>query len=168
MDDVHDRAPARKAEIVIPKRSCGRQLVAAQLADQEQVEEFCSQIGKIRGSLDFEVSARGWCLEEHGATKADFTTIERLLVACRKSGDLSIYICAEDEGRVAEHIEDLNEAVPAAFAQGWLNYVRDHAHQQCKMNSPRVRDVAASPLGVPLDLLPEQATASAPCKFHTV
>jgi hypothetical protein len=59
--------------------------------------------------------------------------------------------------RVAEHIEDLNEAVPAAFAQGWLNYVRDHAHQQCKMNSPRVRDVAASPLGVPLDLLTPEA-----------
>jgi hypothetical protein len=56
----------------------------------------------------------------------------------------------------------LNEAVPAAFAQGWLNYVRDHAHQQCKMNSPRVRDVAASPLGVPLDLLTEQGTGSAP------
>jgi hypothetical protein len=64
--------------------------------------------------------------------------------------------------RVAEHIEDLNEAVPAAFAQGWLNYVHDHAHQQCKMNSPRVRDVAASPLGVPLDLLTEQGTGSAP------
>ena len=64
--------------------------------------------------------------------------------------------------RVAEHIEDLNEAVPAAFAQGWLNYVHDHAHQQCKMNSPRVRDVAASPLGVPLDLLTEQGTGSTP------
>ncbi len=55
------------------------------------------------------------------------------------------------------------EAVPAAFAQGWLNYVRDQAHQQqCKMNSPRARDVAGSPLGVPLDLLTEQGTGSAP------
>ena len=52
--------------------------------------------------------------------------------------------------------------MPAAFAQGWLNYVHDHAHQQCKMNSPRVRDVAASPLGVPLDLLTEQGTGSTP------
>jgi hypothetical protein len=56
MDDVHDRAPARKAEIVIPKRNRGRQSVAAQLAYQKQVEEFCSQIGKIRGSLDFDDS----------------------------------------------------------------------------------------------------------------
>jgi hypothetical protein len=123
MDDVHDRAPARKAEIVIPKRNRGRQSVAY----QEQVEEFCHRIEEIRATLDFEVSAR-----------------------------------AEDEARVAEHIEDLNEAVPAAFAQCWLHYVRDHAHQQCKMNSPRVRDVAASPLGVPLDLLTEQGTGSAP------
>ena len=132
MDDVHDRAPARKAEIVIPKRSRGRQSVAAQLAYQEQVEEFCRRIEEIRATLDFEVSARGWCyiLEEHGATKADFTTIERLLVACRKSGDLPIDICAEDEARAAEHIEDVNEADPAAFAQGWMNYVRDHAHHQ--------------------------------------
>ena len=51
---------------------------------------------------------------------------------------------AEDDARVAEHIGDSNEAVPAAFAQGWLNHVREHAHQQCKMSSPRVRDVAAS------------------------
>ena len=132
MEDVRDRAPARKAEIVIPKRNRGRQSVAAQLAYQEQVEEFCRRIEEIRASLDFEVSARGWCyiLEEHGATKADFPTIERLFVACRKSGDLPIDICAEDEARAAEHVEELNEADPAAFAQDWIDYVRDHAHQQ--------------------------------------
>ena len=120
MDDVHDRAPARKAEIVIPKRSRGRQSVAAQLAYREQVEEFCRRIEEIRATLDFEVSARGWCyiLEEHGATKADFTTIERLFVACRKSGDLPIDICAEDEARAAEHVEDLDEADPGRIRPG--------------------------------------------------
>jgi hypothetical protein len=103
MDDVHDRAPARKAEIVIPTRNRGRQSVAAQLAYQEQVEEFCRRIEEIRASLDFEVSARGWCyiLEEHGATKADFPTIERLFVACRKSGDLPIDICADVQDYLA-------------------------------------------------------------------
>ena len=121
MDDVHDRAPARKAEIVIPKRSRGRQSVAAQLAYQEQVEEFCRRIEEIRASLDFEVSARGWCyiLEEHGATKADFSTIERLFVACRKSGDLPIDICAEDEARAAEHVEELdNETRKSSLGAG--------------------------------------------------
>jgi hypothetical protein len=48
MDDVYDSAPTRKAEIVIPKRSRGRQSVAAQLAYQEQVEEFCRRLEEIR------------------------------------------------------------------------------------------------------------------------
>jgi hypothetical protein len=48
------------------------------------VVEFCARIREIRATLDFEVSVRGWCyiMEEHGATKADFDTIEKLLVAC--------------------------------------------------------------------------------------
>ena len=52
MEDVRDRAPARKAEIVIPKRSRGRQSVAAQLAYQEQVEEFCRRIEEIRARAE--------------------------------------------------------------------------------------------------------------------
>jgi len=48
MEDVRDRAPTRKAEIVIPKRSRGRQPVAAQLAYQEQVEEFCQRAQIVR------------------------------------------------------------------------------------------------------------------------
>src|SRR5262245_62206527 len=123
---------ARKAEILIPKRSRGRQSAAAQDAYQDQVEEFCRQIEEIRASLDFEVSARGWCyiLEEHGATKADFPTIERLFVACRKSGDLPIDICAEDEARAAEHVEKLDEETPKEFAQGWIDHVRDEIHHR--------------------------------------
>ena len=108
------RQRARKAEIVIPKRTRGRQSTAAQAAYQEQVGEFCRRIEEIRASLDFEVSARGWCyiLEERGATKADFPTIERLFVACRKSGDLPIDICAEDEARAADHVEKLDDEAP--------------------------------------------------------
>src|SRR5262245_47671261 len=132
MDDVHDSSPARKAHIVIPKRSRGRQSVAAQLAYQKQLEEFCHRIEEIRASLDFEVSARGWCyiLEEHGATKADFPTIERLFVTCRKSGDLPIDICSEDEARAAEHVEKLDYTRPKEFAQGWIDYVRDEIHHR--------------------------------------
>src|SRR5262245_49325705 len=132
MSDVHDRTAARKAEIVIPKRTRGRQSAAAQAAYQEQVESLCRQILKIRGSLDFEVSARGWCyiLEEHGATKADFPTIERLFVACRKSGDLPIDICAEDEARAAEHVEELDDETPKEFARGCIEHVRDRVHHQ--------------------------------------
>jgi hypothetical protein len=123
---------ARKAEILIPNRIRGRQTAAAQAAYQEQVGEFCCRIEEIRASLDFEVSARGWCyiLEEHGATKADFPTIERLFVACRKSGDLPIDICAEDEARAAEHVEELDDETPKEFAQGWIDYIRDEVHHR--------------------------------------
>jgi hypothetical protein len=61
MDTISNRTDALKAEILIPKRTRGRQSVAAQTAYQEQVEEFCRRIEEIRASLDFEVSARGWC-----------------------------------------------------------------------------------------------------------
>jgi hypothetical protein len=44
---LHDRADAGKPEILIPKRSRGRQSAAAQDAYQEQVEEFCRQIEEI-------------------------------------------------------------------------------------------------------------------------
>jgi hypothetical protein len=128
---TRDKRP-RKAEILIPKRTRGRQSAAGQAAYQEQVGEFCRRIEEIRARLDFEVSARGWCyiLEEHGATKADFPTIERLFVACRKSGDLPIDICAEDEARAAEHIEELDDETPKEFAQGWIDYVRDEVHHR--------------------------------------
>jgi hypothetical protein len=118
--------------IVIPRRPRGRPTAEGQRAYEAMVEEFCRQVEEIRGSLDFEVSARGWCyiLEEHGATKADFPTIERLFVACRKSGDLPLDICAEDEARAAEHVEALDEDDPTGFAQGWIDHIRDHVHQQ--------------------------------------
>jgi hypothetical protein len=117
--------------IVIPRRPRGRPTAEGQRAYEAMVEEFCRQVEEIRGSLDFEVSAWGWCyiLEEHGATKPDFPTIERLFVACRKSGDLPLDICAEDEARAAEHVE-LDEDDPTGFAQGWIDHIRDHVHQQ--------------------------------------
>src|SRR5262245_20813604 len=109
--------------IVIPKRSKGRPSVAGAAAYQEQVERFCSQIEQIRATLDFEISARGWCyiLEEHGATKADFPAIERLLVDCRKSGDLPLNICAEDEARAADHVEDVTDESPEEFVHNWID-----------------------------------------------
>jgi hypothetical protein len=115
--------------VVIPRRGKGRPSAAGAAAYREQVEEFCRQIEQIRGTLDFEVSARGWCyiLEEHGATKADFDTIQNLLVDCRKSGDLPLDICAEDEARTADHIEDVTDESPEEFVCNWIEYVRDDA-----------------------------------------
>ena len=115
--------------IVIPRRGMGRPTTAKAEAYRDQVKAFCREIRKLRASLDFEVSARGWCyiLEEHGATKADFPTIEKLFVTCRKSGDLPLDICAEDEARAAEHIEDVTDEDSEEFVRGWIEYVRDDA-----------------------------------------
>jgi hypothetical protein len=117
-----------RASIVIPRRGKGRPNAAGAAAYRKQVKKFCRQIKQIRASLDFEVSARGWCyiLEEHGATKADFPTVERLFVDLRKSGDLPLDICAEDEARAADHIESLDEEDPEDFVQGWIEHVRDN------------------------------------------
>ena len=115
--------------IVIPRRGKGRPSAASDAAHRDRVKAFCAGILEIRGSLDFEVSARGWCyiLEEHGATKADFPAIERLFVDCRKSGDLPLDICAEDEARAADHIETVTGEDPEEFVQGWIEHVRDSA-----------------------------------------
>ena len=49
--------------------------------------------------MDFDVGSRGWCymLERHGLRKGDFDDAQRLINTCRKSGDLPLDICAEDE-----------------------------------------------------------------------
>jgi hypothetical protein len=121
--------PCPVASPMAPQRAAATlDAVINKFAYEADVEEFCSQIGKIRASLDFEVSARGWCyiLEEHGATKADFPTIERLFVALRKSGNLPLDICAEDEARAADHLEELDHETPV---QGWIDHLRENAHK---------------------------------------
>jgi hypothetical protein len=115
--------------ITIPKRARGRPSPAAAARYAEDLVEFCKRVREIRASLDFDVSARGWCyiLEEHGATKADFPAIENLFVACRKSGSLPLDICAEDDARAADHIENVTDESPEEFVRGWIEYVRDDA-----------------------------------------
>ena len=56
---------------------------------------------KSTRTLDFAVSARGWCyiLEEHGLAKGDFDKAEAVINDARKAGLLPIDICAEDESR---------------------------------------------------------------------
>jgi hypothetical protein len=84
-----------------------------------------SGIIEINSRLDFKVSSRGWCyiLEEHGVGKGDFDKAERLINSCRKSGLLPVDICCEDDGRQAEHLEQIDDETPAEFAQGWIEYL---------------------------------------------
>jgi hypothetical protein len=115
---------------LLPKRGRGRQSAAAEAAYRSQVEEFCARILQIRSSMDFEVGSRGWCyiLEQHGLDKGDFGAAQKLITECRKSGDLPLDICAEDESRTTICLEDIDERDIPAEVDGWIHYLRNQAH----------------------------------------
>jgi hypothetical protein len=88
----------------LPQRPKGRPTAASNASYAEQIKAFCAGILEIVGS-------RGWCylLEgEHIITKGEFDIAERLIVRCRKTGDLPLDICAEDDKRSADGIERLD------------------------------------------------------------
>ena len=63
-------------------------------------------------------------------TKGDFAAAENLITDCRKTGDLPLDICAEDNSRETIGLQgDLNDPDVEAEAASWIDYVRDHAHQ---------------------------------------
>ena len=121
-----------KLTIIIPKRNRGRPSVADAEQFDQQLKHFCAGLLQINSTLDFRVSSRGWCyiLEVYGLAKGDFDTAQRLINDCRKNGYLPTNICAEDEGRAAEHLEEIDDKTPAGFAEDWIDYVRTHAHEQ--------------------------------------
>lgn len=89
------------AEITLPSAGRGRRSAEAEARQRAEIKAFCAAIEEINSSLDFRVSSRGWCylLEEHGLGKGDFDRAQRLLNQCRKAGDLSLDVCAEDSTR---------------------------------------------------------------------
>jgi hypothetical protein len=112
--------------IALPVRARGRQTAEAQARYEADLQAFCAAILEIRSRLDFQVSSRGWCyiLEEHGLAKGAFDAAERLIVACRKSGDLPLDICADDRARAADNLEDLDETSPEEEAADIIAAVR--------------------------------------------
>jgi hypothetical protein len=55
--------------------------------------------------------------------KDEFDAAEALINACRKSGDLPLDICGEDDKRIADNVEDIDPA-PKKKAAGVFNYVQ--------------------------------------------
>ena len=90
--------------ITIPKRRRGGQSPAAVERFAREVAEFCAQLERIASTLEFKVSARGWCylLEEHGLSKGDFDAAQTLINACRKDGLLPVDFVAVDQSRAFE------------------------------------------------------------------
>jgi hypothetical protein len=119
------------SKLALPPRKRGRLSETDQQRYDEQLRQWCEGITEINSTLDFKVSSRGWCyiLEEHGLSKGDFDKAERLINTCRKNGLLPLDICSEDDGRQAEHLERVVDVPPAAFAQGWIDYLLSSVHK---------------------------------------
>jgi hypothetical protein len=68
-------------------------------------------MGQAQPVQNIKISARGWCylLEQHGEiTKGEFDAAVILINQCHKNGLLPIDICAEDERRTTDGIEELD------------------------------------------------------------
>jgi hypothetical protein len=118
-------------QLLLPSRGRGRPSTAAEQQYRSELARFCEVLREIDSTVGFKVSSRGWCyiLEEHGLTKGQFNTAQRLINDARKSGLLPIDFCCEDDGRHAEHLEEIDEEDPREFAQSWVDYLRQ-AHEQ--------------------------------------
>jgi hypothetical protein len=143
LDPINGGGPV----VALPRRSRGYQSDSAKARYQAEIEAFCGRLLEIRSRLDFEVSSRGWSyiLEDRaGLGKGDFDAAERLIVECRKAGDLPLNICADDGARAADHVESLDETTPkrrrarssTAFA-GSLDCTRQSASGRTRPTTSR-------------------------------
>ena len=124
--------PRGASSFELPRRRRGRQTPESEAEYQAQRAAFCRLIRQIRSTMDFKVGSRGWCyiLEPHGLTKGDFDAAQAIITDCRKTGDLPLDICAEDDSRETVGLQgDLDDQDVESEAQGWVDYVRDRAHQ---------------------------------------
>jgi hypothetical protein len=76
--------------------------------------------------LDFAVGSRGWAYVLEGdrfINKGEIDDAQDLINACRKSGDLPLDICSEDDKRAAENLERIDPK-PREEARDILAYVQ--------------------------------------------
>jgi len=113
----------------LPKRPMGRPNPKTEAVYRERVEQFCALVEEIESTMDFKAGSRGWCyiLERHGLLKGDFAAAQRLINECRKSGDLPLDICAEDESRETVGLENLDGDVDDEV-EAWIDTLRS-AHE---------------------------------------
>src|SRR5262249_48902766 len=95
--------------VELPRRGRARPSPSADATYRANVASWCALILEIKSSMDFSVGARGWCyiLENRNALrKGDFDVAEKLITDYRKSGDLPLDICAEDDARETIGLEE--------------------------------------------------------------
>jgi hypothetical protein len=111
---------------LLPKLPPHRPSAAVKAAYREKVVAFCAKILEVRSGLDFDVGSRGWAYILEGDRLIDKNEIDAaqdLVNACRKSGDLPLDICSEDDKRAAENVEDL-DSDPQERAAELFAYIR--------------------------------------------
>jgi hypothetical protein len=124
--------PESDNDTLLPKRRRGRQSPADDAIYRHKVKTFCKLIRQIKSTLDFAVGSRGYCylLEEHGLTKGEFDAAEKLITACRKSGDLPLDICAEDASRETIGVEEIDKCDVPAKVDSLIDHLTNHAHER--------------------------------------
>ena len=119
--------------VELPRRGPGRPSPSADASYRANVASWCALILEINSSMDFSVGARGWCyiLENRNALrKGNFDVAERLITDCRKSGDLPLDICAEDDSRETIGLEEgIAGTTVEEEAADWIDYLRNRAHE---------------------------------------
>ena len=111
---------------LLPKLPPHRPSAAVKAAYREKVVAFCDKILEVRSGLDFEVGSRGWAyiLEgERFIDKDEIDAAQDLINDCRKSGDLPLDICAEDNKRAAENVEEIDPD-PKEMAADIFHYIQ--------------------------------------------
>ena len=119
----------------LPRRPRGRQTEITEAAYYKHLRGFCALMLEIYYGMDFRVGVRGWCylLEKYGLLKGEFSDAERLITSLRKSGNLPLDICAEDDSRETIGLERIDsEDDPEREAENWINWLLQSAHTQYK------------------------------------
>jgi hypothetical protein len=119
--------------IPLPRRKRGGQSAAAEAEFEQACTEWCQEINRVAGTMDYKIGARDWCyvLEVAGSlTKGEFDTGEKLISACRKDGHLPVDICCNDNGRPTANlkyidrtsVEEEAEDIIARMQDAYRNY----------------------------------------------
>jgi hypothetical protein len=112
---VIDSAPLRG----LPRRARGRPSPAAQARYEHEIAAFVAYILERNSRLDFQVSARGWGYIAEGdglIGKGEIDDAEDLVNDLRKAGRLPLGICAEDQRRAVEGIQQIDGDIAGEIA----------------------------------------------------
>jgi hypothetical protein len=121
---------AASAVSLFPKLPPHRPSEAVKAAFEIDVKAFCARLLEVRSGYDKPVGSRGWAyiLEGDGViNKNEIDAAQKLINDCRKSGDLPIDFCAEDEKRAAANVEVIDPGLQSITSSRRRNITRPSA-----------------------------------------